>query len=80
MKVALEREPVTLFTSHHCIEGDLHLPSTGRVSDRLNASKDFLPITSARVYALDGRLQYETEVVLVHKAHIVMILERDADL
>ncbi|MBI3997508.1 MAG: hypothetical protein HY355_00645 [Armatimonadetes bacterium] len=76
MKVELDREQVILFTPHHRIEGDLHLPATARLSDRLNAAKDFLPITSARVFSLDGRLLYETNVVLVHKAHVVMMMER----
>jgi hypothetical protein len=42
----------------------------------LNQSKDFLPITNARVFALDGRLIYETSAVMVHKAHVVMMMER----
>ncbi|MDR7556487.1 MAG: hypothetical protein QN157_12885 [Armatimonadota bacterium] len=76
MKVQLDREQVVVFTPFHRIEGDLHLPSTARLSDRLNAAKDFLPITSARLFSLDGRLLYETEVVLVNKAHVVMMMER----
>ncbi len=75
MKSDLDREPVILFTPHHRIEGELHLPSTARISDRLNSAKDFLPITSARVFAIDGRLLYETAVVMVHKAHVVLLME-----
>lgn len=76
MKVEMDREQVMVFTPIHRIEGDVHLSSTQRLSDRLNQAKEFLPITSARVYALDGRLLYETDVVMVNKAHIVMMLER----
>ena len=76
MKSDLDRESVILFTPHHRIEGELHLPSTARISDRLNSAKEFLPITSARVFTIDGRLLYETPVVMVHKAHIVLLLER----
>ncbi len=76
MKAELDREHVIIFTPHHRIEGELHLPSTVRISDRLNQSKDFLPITNARVFALDGRLLYETSAVMVHKAHVVMMMER----
>ena len=76
MKSELDREQVILFTPHHRIEGDLHLPSTARISDRLNSAKDFLPITTARVFSLDGRLLYESSVVMVHKAHVVMLMER----
>jgi hypothetical protein len=76
MKVPLDREQVVLFTPLHRIEGDLHLPPASRLSDRLNAARDFLPITSARIFAHDGRLLYESDVVLVGKAHLVMLLER----
>jgi len=76
MKVEMDRESVIIFTPHHRIEGELHLPSTTRLSDRMNQAKDFLPITSARVYALDGRLLYSTSAVMVHKAHVVMLMER----
>jgi hypothetical protein len=76
MKVDLDREQVVLFTAMHRIEGELHLSATQRLSDRMNQAKDFLPITAARVYAHDGRLLYETAVVMVHKAHVVMMMER----
>ena len=76
MKVEMDREQVVIFTVHHRIEGDLHLPSTSRLSDRMNQAKDFLPITSAKIYSMDGRLLYDTNVVMVHKAHVVMMMER----
>jgi hypothetical protein len=76
MRVEMDREQVVIFTPHHRIEGELHLASTQRLSDRMNQAKDFLPITSARVYSLDGRLLYDTDVVMVHKAHVVMMMER----
>lgn len=78
MKVQLDREQVIIFTVHHRIEGELHLPPTTRLSDRMNQAKDFLPITSSRIYSMDGRLLYETNVVMVHKAHVVMLMERHA--
>jgi len=78
VKVQLDREQVIIFTVHHRIEGELHLPSTTRLSDRMNQAKDFLPITSSRIYSMDGRLLYETNVVMVHKAHVVMLMERHA--
>ncbi len=76
MKVDMDREAVLIFTPIHRIEGDLHLSATQRLSDRVNQAKDFLPITSARVYGMDGRLLYESDVIMVHKAHVVMMMER----
>ncbi len=77
MKVELDREQVVIFTPAHRIEGELHLPATARLSDRLNQAKDFLAITSARVYSLDDRLLYDARVLMLHKSHIVMLMERN---
>ncbi len=76
MKVELDREQVVIFTPSHRIEGELHLPSSARLSDRLNQAKDFLAITSARVFTLDDRPLYEAGVVFLHKSYIVMLMER----
>jgi hypothetical protein len=76
MKVDLDREQVMIFAMHHRVEGDLHLPATTRLSDRMNQAKDFLPITNAKIYSLDGQLLYSTGVVMVHKTHVVMLMER----
>lgn len=76
MKVELDREQVMIFTPSHRIEGELHLPSSARISDRLNQAKEFLAITSARVYSFDDRLLYQTNFIMVHKSHIVMLMER----
>jgi hypothetical protein len=76
MKADLDREPVVMFTVHHRVEGDLHLPATTRLSDRMNQAKDFLPITNAKIYSLDGQLLYSTGVVMVHKTHVVLLMER----
>jgi hypothetical protein len=80
VKIELERQPIVLYTLLHRIEGDLPLPPTSRISDRLNQSRDFLPITNSRVYSLDGQFLYESPVILLNKHQVVMMLERsDAD-
>ncbi len=78
MKIELERQPVVVWTTLHRIEGELPLPPTARISDRLNQGRDFLPITNARVYTLDGQFLYDTPVVLLNRQQMVMMLERDA--
>ncbi|HEV8339598.1 MAG TPA: hypothetical protein VGR25_08075 [bacterium] len=80
MKIELDRQPILLYTVLHRIEGDLPLPPTSRISDRLNQSRDFLPITNAKVYTLEGQFLYETEVLLLNKDQVVMMLERDSQL
>lgn len=78
MKIELERQPIVVWTTLHRIEGELPLPPTARISDRLNQSRDFLPITNARVYSLDGQLLYEVPVAVLNRQQVVMMLERDA--
>jgi len=78
VKIELERQPIVVWTTLHRIEGELPLPPTARISDRLNQSRDFLPITNARVYSLEGQFLYESAVVLLNRNQVVMMLERDA--
>ena len=77
MKVELKRQPVLLYTPLHRIEGELPVPATSRISDRLNQERDFLPLTNARVYTLDGRLLFESPVLFLNRQQVVMMLERD---
>ncbi|MDQ7850338.1 MAG: hypothetical protein QN152_05015 [Armatimonadota bacterium] len=78
MKIQLERQPIVVWTLLHRIDGELPLPPTARISDRLNQARDFLPITNARVYTLDGQLLYEAPVALLNRQQVVMMLEREA--
>ena len=77
MKIELERQPVVVWTTLHRIEGELPLPPTARISDRLNQGRDFVPITNARVYTLEGQFLYEAPVALLNRQQVVMMLERD---
>jgi hypothetical protein len=76
MKVEMDHQAVVVYTALHRIEGDIHVPYTARLSDRLNQVKDFIPVTSAKVSTLDGQPAFAAPVVVVNKAHVVMITER----
>ncbi len=78
MKIELERQPVVVWTVLHRIEGELPLPPTARISDRLNQGRDFVPITNARIYSLEGQFLFESPVVLLNRGQVVMMVERDA--
>jgi hypothetical protein len=77
VKIELERQPVVVYTPLHRIEGELPMSATARISDRLNQDRDFLPLTNARVYTLDGRFLFESPVLLLNRQQVVMLLERD---
>ncbi len=78
MKIELEHQPVVVWTVLHRIEGELPLPPTARISDRLNQGRDFVPITNARIYSLEGQFLFESPVVLLNRGQVVMMVERDA--
>jgi len=40
--------------------------------------RDFVPITNAHVYTLEGQFLYDAPVALLNRQQIVMMLERDA--
>ena len=76
MKISsMVRQPIVVYTIHHRITGDLGVPEYGRVSDRLNQGRDFLPITNASVFTLTGEPLYVLDVVLVNKGHVVMVVD-----
>ncbi|MCK5237722.1 MAG: hypothetical protein KAR06_12160, partial [Deltaproteobacteria bacterium] len=75
--------PVIIITSHFRIEGNLHMPHQGRVSDYLNKtvggqSRDkFLSITNASCYPIaGGDEQYSAEFLTIHKDHMQIIIPR----
>ncbi len=73
MDILMERRPITLYTPTQRIEGELHVPKDARVSDRLNQTRDFIPLTNARVYSLADRLLYARKALIVNKAFIVAL-------
>lgn len=78
LRVPKERREVVIYTHNHRIEGEIYLLADSRLSDELNLKvKEFLPVTSARVYSITGdSLLYETDFVTVNKHSIDIVLTR----
>ncbi len=73
--------PVIVITEHYRIEGTLHVPHRGRISDYLNrtlggeSKATFISVTDASCYSIiDGELRYATEFLTVHRDHIQIII------
>lgn len=65
---------VILLTSTYRVEGQIHVVPGGRLLDELNKEREFIPITRAAIYALDGDAPLDTlDFVAVNKAQVVMI-------
>ena len=73
-KVAI---PVTVQTVAQKIEGSIHIRHNQRISDELGRNDPFLPMTAAKVFDGEGRLQYECDFISIRRSQIVWIIPRD---
>ena len=61
-------------TSTYRVEGYLHVVPGGRLLDEVNKEREFIPITKAAIYALDGEAPLDTlDFVAINKTQVVMI-------
>lgn len=61
-------------TETHVIHGYVHVRIGDRLSDELNKENNFLAITEAEIYSLDGQQLYLTSFLAVNRAHIVWLM------
>lgn len=73
-KIGLE---VVIQTTTNVIEGRLHIRPDSRLSDEINLSGKFLPVTDATIFKLDQAVEYQAKFLLVNFDHIVWLLPRD---
>jgi hypothetical protein len=69
-----QRTRVLLFTDRHRIRGYVALAPGARLTDYLEESKRFIPVTDAEVATLDGAPVRAVPFLAVSRAHIEMIL------
>lgn len=72
MYASKDRVRVVVVTNLYRIEGELHVLAGSRLSDSLNSkSKDFLAMTDAKVYRVDGEdALYSPSYLVVNRASI----------
>ena len=69
-----EALPVILLTSTYRIEGQLHVVPGGRLLDEINKEREFIPLTKASIYALDGETPLDVlDFIALNKNQVVMI-------
>ena len=67
------RTKVTILTGAYRIKGYIHLFPNSRVTDYMNESKDFIAVTSAEVWEVDGRQIFTMPFINVSRNHIQIV-------
>lgn len=68
-----DRTKVTILTGMYRIKGYIHLFPNSRVTDYMNESKDFIAVTSAEVWEVEGRQVLTTPFINVSRDHIQIV-------
>ncbi|MBI4845234.1 MAG: hypothetical protein HY810_01975 [Candidatus Omnitrophica bacterium] len=78
MKVEQTEIEVVIFVQNSRVEGKVHLPSGGRLTDYLAlAERKFIPITDAKVYLVPGNeLIYSISFLSLNKDFILYIFPK----
>lgn len=65
---------IILLTSTYRVEGYLHVVPGGRLLDEVNKEREFIPLTRASIYTLDGETPLDTlDFVAINRAQVVML-------
>ena len=68
---------VTIYTNHNIIKADVHGFPRMRLSDLLNNSDSFIPLTNAIIYDLNSQEEItRTQFVSINKSVIAMVFEK----
>ncbi len=76
LRIPKERREVIIFSRNHKIEGEIYLLMDSRISDELNTRvKEFIPVTNAKIYTLNGdSLLYSADFLSVNKHSIDLVI------
>lgn len=74
IKTTKEKIRVIIITSSMRLEGDMHVVPGGRLLDEINKEREFLPVTAATIYDVQGENIIDTlEFIAVNKHQILFI-------
>jgi hypothetical protein len=69
--------PSLIQTLMHRIRGNIHVRIGERIKDEIDRTTQFLAVTDARVYSLQGAKLYETEFILINRDHIIWLIPEE---
>jgi hypothetical protein len=61
-------------TQTYHIRGYVHVRKGERMSDELNQTNLFLPVTNAEIHSPEGKILYITDFLVVNREHIVWLM------
>ncbi len=65
--------PVLIQLVSQQVHGNIHVREGERLKDELSRSDQFIAVTEASVFDLQGNILYETEFIAVHRDHVIWI-------
>lgn len=78
--ISREEIKVIIFVPSCRIEGNIHLPREGRISDFLSSqTKKFFPVTEAKVFSTMPQSQkfiYKTPFMTVNRRYVITLIPR----
>jgi len=73
-----EKIAVVVLTGDYRIEGEMYLVSGSRLTDIVNVkTKDFFPITDAKIYSSSGEIIYSLNYLAVNRDAILAIFPKE---
>ena len=72
-----DRKKVTILTGAYRVKGYIHLFPNSRVTDYMNESKDFIAVTAAEVWEVEGRQVLATPFINVNRSQIQIVTPED---
>lgn len=56
------------------IQGNMHVRINERVKDELNRGEQFLAVTNAKIFNLQGEKVRESEFILINRDHVIWVV------
>lgn len=82
-KMSRDKIEVVIFTPQYRIEGKIHVPPGGRITDFVNiAQTNFIAVTSASIYrAIQEREEplYKKDFLALNKEYIIIISPKEEE-
>ena len=79
LKVKRDTIEVIIYTEHHRVEGEIHTPPAGRLSDFTNSRSDqsFIAVTNAKIYALSQEKPVHiVDFLIVNRNRVTMMFPK----
>ena len=67
----------SIHTSCYRIQGNIYVRVGERLTDELNGCEQFLPVTDASVFDLNGKELYRSDFIIVNRDQIVLLVPEE---